>query len=238
MNRRQLYKYKGDRCAYCGLSVEEMVERYDTFNRMFEFNHIDPNEKHPNYDNIIRRVISNEQLDEIDKCILLCTKCHGIIHAQNITRELEIIVKIGSRKISQRFTGQLIIDKVEQKTTFLTNELVLVIPYRVQLGEEEPGILIGKELAQDNYIPNLLKNIAHYKTVKIYEFDRQLLLVHMEYIQDNAVEIKLNIRFPVWDITIRKEKGGAPTNWIRRGFALSREGEIKENGTLNFTISL
>ncbi len=196
-NRRQLFQYKGNCCAYCGLSVKEMIARYDTLNRMFEFNHIDPNEKHPNYDNIIRRVISTEQLNEIDKCILLCKKCHGILHAQNITAELDITVKIGSRKISQRLKGQLIIDKVEQKATFLTNERVLVIPYRVHLGEKDTHILSGKDLEKDNYLLNFLKNIEHYKTVKIYEFNNPKLLMHAEHIHDNVVKVRQKIGFPV-----------------------------------------
>jgi len=41
-NRAQLYKYRGDHCSHCGKSVKEMVERYSTFNRMFEFHHVDP----------------------------------------------------------------------------------------------------------------------------------------------------------------------------------------------------
>ncbi|MEX2174200.1 MAG: hypothetical protein WD872_07550, partial [Pirellulaceae bacterium] len=77
-NRRQLYEYKGDRCGYCGRPVQEMIEEFGGFERIFEFNHIEPAKKHPDYDNLIRRTISTEQLDEIDKCVLLCRVCHGI----------------------------------------------------------------------------------------------------------------------------------------------------------------
>jgi hypothetical protein len=80
--RKQLYKYKGNKCANCGLSVEEMLARFGTFNRMFQFNHVDPKQKDPRYDNLIQRQLSGEQLDEVDKCVLLCNECHGILHAQ------------------------------------------------------------------------------------------------------------------------------------------------------------
>jgi hypothetical protein len=62
-----LFKYKGDRCAYCGLTVDDMLRRYGVVNKLFQFNHIDPAKKHPDYDNVIQRVLSFEQLDEIDK---------------------------------------------------------------------------------------------------------------------------------------------------------------------------
>ena len=61
-----------------------------------------------------------------------------------IPGELDITVKIDSRKISHRLKGQLIIDTVEQKPTFLTNERVLVIPYRVQLGKKTHISYLGK----------------------------------------------------------------------------------------------
>src|SRR5258708_18927649 len=104
--KRQLFKYKGNKCAKCGLSVTAMLERYGTVNRMFQFNHIDPTKKHPDYDNLIRRTINTEQLDEIDKCVLLCNECHGVVHAQNLTGEISLTVNVDGHKCEQTFKGQ------------------------------------------------------------------------------------------------------------------------------------
>src|SRR5262245_45230982 len=134
-NRRQLYEYKGDECARCHLTVQEMVDRFGTVDRMFEFNHVDPAGKHPGYANLIRRSLSSEQLDEVDKCVLLCRQCHGILHAQGITGRVQFTVKIGVRKASQTLRGQLIIDRRDRRVTFLTSERILVIPYLLQIGE-------------------------------------------------------------------------------------------------------
>jgi hypothetical protein len=86
--RPQLHKYKGDQCAYCGKTVQEMQDEFIAFGGYFHFNHVDPSTKAENYDNIIRRTrLSSEILDEVDKCVLLCTACHTILHGQGITEK-------------------------------------------------------------------------------------------------------------------------------------------------------
>jgi hypothetical protein len=55
-NRELLYKYKGNRCGHCGVSVQEMLDKWGTFKRLFELDHIDPAKKHPDYENMIRSV--------------------------------------------------------------------------------------------------------------------------------------------------------------------------------------
>jgi predicted HNH restriction endonuclease len=102
-NRRQVYAYKGDRCSHCGMSVQDMIEQFGSFARLFELNHVDPTKKDPNYENLIRRDISTEQLDEVDKCVLLCRNCHGIVHQQNINAKVIVHVMVEGRKMSQEF---------------------------------------------------------------------------------------------------------------------------------------
>lgn len=119
------------------MSVEEMVERYGTFERMLEFHHIDPKTKHSNYNNLIRRTITAEQIDEIDKCVLLCKQCHGIIHAQNIEGTLEASLKIDNRTIKQKFKGWFVVDKIDKTITFITNEKLLLEPCIVRVGDSE-----------------------------------------------------------------------------------------------------
>ncbi len=140
VNKEQLFRYKGNKCACCGISTIEMVNRYGTFNRMLEFNHINPDDKDPEYKNIIRRVLSTKQLDEVDKCVLLCRKCHGILHAQNINAELEFTSKVDGQKATQRFKGQVIVDLKENHFTSLTNERILLIPYHVKIGSRRNGV--------------------------------------------------------------------------------------------------
>jgi len=127
-SRRQIYRYRGDRCARCGLSVQEMVERYGSFHRLFEFHHVDPSDKHPHYRNLIRRSISTEKLDELDKCILLCRQCHGLVHSQFGRAKLALTVRAGRRKTRQMIEGSLILDRLDKHAHFLASESLLAVP--------------------------------------------------------------------------------------------------------------
>lgn len=115
VNKKQQLVYKNNCCKYCGRSVKDIVSEFGTINRVFEYNHVVPSLKSPNYKNIIRRTISTEQLDELDKCILLCRVCHGVLHSQNISIKLIINVEVENKKATQELIGQGILNKKEKK---------------------------------------------------------------------------------------------------------------------------
>ena len=121
----------------------------------------------PEYKNIIRRVLSTKQLDEVDKCVLLCRKCHGILHAQNINAELVITSIVDDQKATQRFKGQMIVDLKENNFAFLTNERMLLIPYHVEIGSTKPRTLFGVQLEKEELLISFLKDIEKFKTIKI-----------------------------------------------------------------------
>lgn len=64
------FAYKGNKCIYCG---------YDRCKRSLCFHHVDPKEKD-------FQISGNWGLKwdriqkELDKCILVCSNCHGEIH--------------------------------------------------------------------------------------------------------------------------------------------------------------
>lgn len=72
--------YKGDRCQICG---------YDKCIEALEFHHIDPSTKDDSLafgGSFVRGTTSLERIKpELDKCILLCCRCHREVHA-NITK--------------------------------------------------------------------------------------------------------------------------------------------------------
>lgn len=146
MTREIQLLYKGNKCAYCGMSVLESLQRYGTFHRMYQFNHVDPSKKHPDYDNLIRRNISTEQLDELDKCVLLCNQCHGILHGQDINMSLTLTVKVWDQTAEQTFKGQVIFDKVDNKLAFFTDDELLIYPYWLHLGDESVRLFFAKDL--------------------------------------------------------------------------------------------
>lgn len=71
----KMIEYKGGCCERCKLKLE------DTHYSVFDFHHTNPEEKDPNFGKIKYQkweVIK----EEIDKCMLVCSNCHRIIHAE------------------------------------------------------------------------------------------------------------------------------------------------------------
>lgn len=81
-NKLKMVEYKGGECIRCGLKL------MDSHYSVFEFHHLDPNEKDPNWNKM--KFLGKKSWDKIkeglDKCVLLCANCHRITHAE-ITSE-------------------------------------------------------------------------------------------------------------------------------------------------------
>lgn len=71
--KEQCVKYLGGECEDCGMKTE-VYEIYD-------FHHINQNEKETKLSNMIHGLKSWEYIKgELDKCIVLCANCHRIRH--------------------------------------------------------------------------------------------------------------------------------------------------------------
>lgn len=66
--------YKGGKCENCKLSLE------NSHYSVFDFHHIDPNQKDPKFTGIKSRKWEKIE-NEINKCKLLCSNCHRMEHA-------------------------------------------------------------------------------------------------------------------------------------------------------------
>lgn len=70
--KTELIKYKGGKCEICG---------YDKCNQALDFHHLNPEEKDFNISQSnIYKDLTKLKL-EVDKCILVCCRCHREIHA-------------------------------------------------------------------------------------------------------------------------------------------------------------
>jgi hypothetical protein len=66
-------KYKGGECVDCKVPYPQYPAA------VFEFHHLDPDEKDVNFTKL--RLRSWEKITkELDKCVLLCANCHRIRH--------------------------------------------------------------------------------------------------------------------------------------------------------------
>ena len=233
-DRLQLYQYKGNQCLNCGKSVAEMIERYGTVKRMFDFHHVNEAEKHPQYTNLIRRVISADQLDEIDKCILLCGGCHDILHAQSVNCSVNITVNADDLTATQTLTGQVIVDLIDKRATFLCNEHVFVVPYRVQLRGEAPKTYFGTSLRNEGVLIQLMRDIATHRKFRIMDFSETQDLLVVEHLHGDNIRVSMHVSFPILTSELCGETGDKPFVWIRNGVCLTKDGKVIQDGWLNF----
>ncbi len=71
--RIRAIEYLGGKCICCG---------FDKGISAFDFHHVDPKDKDPNFRS--SRHWSWERFkNEIDKCLLLCSNCHRLLHNSN-----------------------------------------------------------------------------------------------------------------------------------------------------------
>lgn len=205
---------------------------------MFQFHHIDPGTKHPSYTNLMKQMLSPEQIEEVDKCTLLCTQCHSVIHAQEITAKLELSVKINNRTVSQCFEGWIKADALDKTFTFVTNQRFLLQPCVVRVGKKNPVELCVIEIEQDGNLLDWIQNIARYKFVVILARSNRNVLMQIEHLGEKEVKVTQAIGFPVTAINLSTLDNGANNVWVRNGLVLTREGEIHTKGIFSYECNL
>jgi hypothetical protein len=167
-SRRRLLAYRGDCCAHCGQSIADLEFQYGGgVDRVFEFHHVDPLTKHPQYENLIRRTISTELLDEVDKCVVLCKNCHGIVHAAACPAQMEVTVEYQGCRTTQLLSGQVTTDHLNSRRRFLTNERFLAHPYELIVAEQESQLCFGTELEAGGLLMESIKELPKTKSFSV-----------------------------------------------------------------------
>lgn len=70
----KLIQLRDNKCAHCG------VEYDGTNGCIFDFHHLDPSSKELNISTSLNNVNFKKVLDEIEKCIMICSNCHRKAH--------------------------------------------------------------------------------------------------------------------------------------------------------------
>ncbi|WP_422931765.1 hypothetical protein [Singulisphaera sp. PoT] len=200
-----LFKYKGNLCAACGLSVDEMMRKYGVVNKLFQFNHTDPSAKHPEYDKLMQRVISSDQLNEVDKCVLLCSGCHIILHGQNISADFTITVRMGGRTAVLNVKAQVIHNKYTNQFTCFTEKPLFLYPYAVRRGDLKPSLMTGFELHDGRLLDYMLET----KNGKPLEISVKggAIMFRAEKIDDQNCRVLHHSDFPLLSLNVTKEDG-------------------------------
>ena len=237
-HRAQLYEYKGNRCASCGLSIAEMIERYGTFNRMFQFHHVDPDTKDRHYKRLMAQRLNRKQMDEIDKCVLLCTECHGIVHAQNIKASLELTVEFQRRTIKQHFQGWVRADKVDRSLTFITNEHYLLELCELRLGNRDPQPIFLVEVEQHDNLQRWLSEIERHRTLEIRSLRSPKRFMRVEHLHGHQISVTQSLGLPITALDLYPIDRPKEVAYFRNGFFLSATGEIHSEGQMSYRCTL
>lgn len=236
MTREIQLKYKGNRCVSCGLSVDDMIEQYGTFNRMTEFHHIEPELKAENYNTLIQRIVSKEQLQELDKCVLLCRQCHGIVHAQDLSCKLKITVDFKGKEYSQTFNCSSIINKKDKTIRLLTADKNLLSSYLIKTGGNDPIPVIGVTLNDGVYLKSLIDELPKHKKVEIRDGTGEKKLLFLEHVADNEFDIQCSYSFPFIEIDFQTEN--KKSIWVTSGGLISSDGTFETEGYFSTRIAL
>lgn len=235
-DRGVLLKYKGNRCASCGLSVQEMLTRHGTFERMFEFHHIEPTAKDRHYKRLMAQRLSRRQLDEMDKCVLLCRNCHGTIHAQNIRAQLTLSIDFRDRIVSQLVSGWVKVDRVSKIFRFVTNDRYTLHPCRIEFADGTNLFLTVGEVGAK--ILKWMQKMESIKELKVFRLRDNKLVYSMSHAGPRSVHIHHLIQFPVIEIEYQEIESPKDVMFLRNGFALMKSGKILSAGVVNYTLNL
>jgi hypothetical protein len=236
--RAQFYQYKGNRCASCGMNVPEMIQRYGTFNRMFQFHHVNPATKDRHYKRLMTQRLNRRQMDEIDKCVLLCTQCHATIHAQEITATLELAVELNRRKVTQQFRGWIKADALAKTLTFVTNEPYLLELCEVRFRDETSQLLFLVEIEQKGNLVRWLTDIEKHKSVEIRSLVRRGHFMRIEHVHGRKIRVVQTLGLPILSIEAWPIDKPNEVAFVRNGFFLSASGELHSEGQMSYDCNL
>ena len=234
-NRRQLLKYKGDACILCGREVETEIAEFGTHKRVFEFHHIDPSSKSDEYDNLVRRQLSSDILDELDKCVLVCNRCHDRLENQNSsgTSTATVSVTLEGRTVQQRVGGNILFNRVTNRLQFVTNERFKLIPYWLSVGNQPVETLLDIELSDGGRLWNEVLQIAKNGSVVVHD-NRGQVVFSATHIEGDTARIECPDSTPF----LKAELEGETSFLIQSGVAMASTGEVVTDGWVTMEVKL
>lgn len=201
-DRRLLYRYKGDHCRYCGLSVEEKLQAFGTL-QSFELHHVNPSNKARNYKNLIRRKLSSEQLNEADKCVLLCSNCHDTLHGQDRSFDLTVTLSAtGIAPIRHTIRCQMLCDFRKRSVALFSEDFDYLELYRVRHGSTLDTVVSGLQLKEANRLDALIERTRFGGELLIETFNGEFML-SARRIDDQRFEIAVKGEFPLATAFVR-----------------------------------
>jgi hypothetical protein len=222
-NSRIFFDYKGNCCANCGKSIQDAIERWGIACG-FDLNHVNPETKATSYKNLMRRKkLSTEQLDEVDKCALVCKDCHTALHGQNLTVGLEIVLYFGDGVIFKRVLNacQVLNDKKQNRLMLFTDELSKIMFCKIFLDSKMVGYTTIYELGQNDLLVHLMMKTRECGNFALTTMEDQAIL-EVAKLDDTRFRLEYNPHFPLFkfDLQLTKDFGFH----IRNGAMVTDQG--------------
>lgn len=219
----------------CRRSVKSVERRYATSKGVFEFNHIDPAQKSRIYEKLIRRVVSTEQLDELDKCNLLCRICHGVWTNQRLrgTQNMKFTLPDG-RKVehSVAFHGLLEFRGGTPTIYAFSDAPALIDTYAISLGGKRRVFRLGFELRRQ--LGKLVLATRRLGTLHIW--DRRGIVFTATRLDEQSVRLEFSVRFPFFRLELESDDPKQGRIWARNGKIVSRTSGVRRGGAFGVTV--
>ncbi|MEO6807920.1 MAG: hypothetical protein ABI353_02275, partial [Isosphaeraceae bacterium] len=215
-DRHLRLEYLGGHCAACRRSIKAIERRFLTSKGTFEFNHIDPSQKSPIYEKLIRRVISAEQLDELDKTNLLCRICHGIWTNQRLKGKSQVAIALPDGRVVKKrlsFHGLMEFQKGKLRFYLFADEPCQLGVYRHSLGSGRRVYRLGFELEKD--FGKLLLATRRRRILRIW--DCKGLVFQAERLDGSRLRVKYSVRFAIPKFEGKFADPEFPHIWVRNG---------------------
>jgi hypothetical protein len=235
-DRHLRLEYMGGRCIICHKTIEETERRLFTSKGAFQFNHIDPSKKSPIYENLIRRVISQEQLDELDKCNLLCGFCHPIWTNQRLTGEINITRTLPNGRVVEMRSSFHAFAEMDGETPhfyLFADEPRNPDIYEFALGRKKRESRLGFELEQE--LVKLLLETRERRTLRVW--DQQGVAFEAKRVDASCVRFRFAVRFPLFKFEGRTDNPARPHLWVRNGKMLIKGLGVRTNGEVRGKIA-
>ena len=104
----RLLEYKGNKCEKCGYDKIQYLSAFD-------FHHKDPCEKDFGIGENGRCISFEKLKKEVDKCMLLCGRCHQEIHDEEHWKERERLLSVSQNRVTKEMICPICNKKFKQK---------------------------------------------------------------------------------------------------------------------------
>jgi hypothetical protein len=220
----------GGRCIICRRSIKAVEKRYLTSKGAFEFNHIDPAQKSAIYEKLIRRVVSTEQFDELDKCNLLCRMCHAVWTNQRFRGVMRLSLTLpDGRVVTRKFGYHGMVEIKEGKPTIYAFADVpqRIEPYAYALGTGRQYFRAGFELEKS--LAKLMLATRRRKLLRVW--DQKGLVFQAVRIDVDRMRYEQCVRFALLKFEGREGEKTPPHLWVRNGRVIIKgRGVMKRGG--------